>query len=70
MVDDLGDVRIVLDRAERGELAELYRALRLTVSYDHRERVADVSISPSPRVDKVRVRGGTCTLTSLVRLAS
>jgi hypothetical protein len=32
MVDDLGDMRIVLDRAERGDLAELYRALRLAVS--------------------------------------
>jgi hypothetical protein len=59
MVVDLGDMRMVLDLAERDDLVELYRALQLAVSYDHRERVADVSISPAPRVDKVRVRGGT-----------
>jgi hypothetical protein len=68
MVDDLGDMRIVLDRAEHGELAELYRALRLAVSYDHRERMADVSISPAPLVEKVRVRGGTRTLTTRLEL--
>ena len=58
MVDQLGGMRMVLDLAERGDLAELYRTLRLAISYDHRPRVADVSISPTPRVVSMRVRGG------------
>lgn len=68
VVDQLGDIGGVLDRANRENLAELYDALRLTVEYDHRSRVAEVSITPTPRVDSVRVRGGTRTLTTRVTL--
>ncbi|WP_130385405.1 hypothetical protein [Kribbella sp. VKM Ac-2569] len=50
MVKELGAMKAVLDRAERGDLADLYGALRLEVSYNHKTRVADVSIEPNPRV--------------------
>jgi hypothetical protein len=66
--DELGDIERMLALAEREELPELYTTLRLTVSYDHRSRVADVSISPEPRVVKYRVRGGTRTLTTRIQL--
>jgi hypothetical protein len=59
MVDQLGDIGRALDRARPTELAELYDALRLAVDYDHRTRVAEVSITPAPRVVSVCVRGGT-----------
>ncbi|MFI6676867.1 hypothetical protein [Kribbella sp. NPDC050470] len=59
MVDQLGDIGRVLDSATQEDLASLYDALRLTIDYDHRTRVAEVSITPAPRVDSVCVRGGT-----------
>jgi hypothetical protein len=59
MVQELGAVRAVLDQADRGDLADLYAALRLEVSYNYKARVADVSIRPTPRVVSVCVRGGT-----------
>ncbi|WP_132210328.1 recombinase family protein [Kribbella steppae] len=59
VVDQLTDVARALDRANRDDLAELYEALRLRVEYDHRTRVAEVSVTPAPRVDSVCVRGGT-----------
>jgi hypothetical protein len=59
MVDQLGDIAQALDRASQKELADLYDALRLAVDYDHRTRVAEVSITPAPRVVSVCVRGGT-----------
>ncbi len=59
MIDQLGDIGQVLDRANREDLAELYDSLRLSVDCDHRTRVAEVSIMPTPRVDSVCVRGGT-----------
>ncbi|MEU4390157.1 recombinase family protein [Kribbella sp. NPDC023855] len=58
MVKELGAMKAVLDRADRGDLADLYGALGLEVSYNHKTRVADVSIS-TPRVVSLRVRGGT-----------
>jgi hypothetical protein len=70
VVAELGDMTEVLDRANRRDLAELYRALSLSISYDHEERGAVVSISPAMRVVKVGVRGGTCTLTSQFQRAS
>jgi hypothetical protein len=48
-----GDIGRVLDRANQADLAALYDALRLTIDYDHRTRVAEVSITPTPRVDSV-----------------
>lgn len=69
MVDQLGDIAQVLDRADRGDLAELYETLRLTVDHDHRTRLAEVSIAPTPRVDSVRVRGGARSLTTRVDLS-
>ena len=52
-------MKAVLDQADRADLADLYGALRLEVSYDHETRVADVSIRPTPRVVSMCVRGGT-----------
>jgi len=59
MIAELGDMRKVLDRADRGDLADLYKALDLAVTFDHRERVAEVVIDPATHVVKVGVRGGT-----------
>ncbi|GAB2615302.1 recombinase family protein [Kribbella endophytica] len=59
MIDQLGVMREVLDQADRGDLSDLYGALGLTVSYNENTRVAEVSISPTPRVVSMRVRGGT-----------
>jgi hypothetical protein len=70
VVAELGDMREVLDRANRRDLAELYRALSLSISYDHEKRGAVVSISPAMRVVKVGVRGGTCTLKTQFQRAS
>ncbi|GAA3537161.1 hypothetical protein [Kribbella ginsengisoli] len=58
MVKELGAMKIALDEADRGDLAELYRALGLEVSYNHETRAADVSIRPVPRVVSTCVRGG------------
>ncbi|MFC0623249.1 hypothetical protein [Kribbella deserti] len=59
IVDELGNIQRVLAEADREDLAELYRGLRLAVTYDHKENRADVSISPEPHVVKLCVRGGT-----------
>jgi Recombinase len=59
MVEELGAMKTVLDQADRGDLADLYGALGLEVSYNYKTRVADVSIKPAPRVVSVGVRGGT-----------
>jgi hypothetical protein len=59
MVLELGDMATILDMADRDALADLYTALRLSVTYDHSTRTAVVSIRPSPRGGKVGVRGGT-----------
>ena len=40
-------MKAVLDRAVRGDLADLYGALRLEVSYNYKTRVTDVSIEPT-----------------------
>ena len=49
MVKELGAMKVVLEQAERGDLADLYRTLGLEVFYNHKTRVADVSIR-LPRV--------------------
>ncbi|WP_199234862.1 recombinase family protein [Kribbella sp. VKM Ac-2568] len=59
MIAELGDMRKVLDRADRGDLADLYKALDLAITFDHREKVAEVSMNPTTHVVKVGVRGGT-----------
>ncbi|WP_405064999.1 hypothetical protein OG558_23895 [Kribbella sp. NBC_01510] len=59
MADQLGDIARASDQANRRDLAELYDAPRLAIDYDHRTRVAEVSITPAPRVDSVGVRGDT-----------
>ena len=59
MVQELGAVKAVLDQADRGDLADLYGAMKLEVSYNYKTRVADVSIRSTPRVVSVCVRGGT-----------
>jgi hypothetical protein len=56
-ITELGDMARVLDSADREDLADLYKALGLAITYDDAQTRADVSISP--RVVKVRVRGGT-----------
>jgi hypothetical protein len=41
-------------------LGELYAALRLSLTYNHAEKIVDVEVDPlADRVDKLRVRGGT-----------
>ncbi|MBP2352618.1 hypothetical protein JOF29_003701 [Kribbella aluminosa] len=55
MLDELGAMKTVLDHAD---LAELYGTLALGVSYNHKTRVADVSINPTPRVVSLRVSEG------------
>jgi len=65
IIDGLGDMAQALDRAEPEHLAELYSALRLSLTYHHAEQVVDVEVDPlADRVDKLRVRGGTRTLTT------
>ena len=59
MVVEFGDVGKALKRADRGDLADLYKALDLTVTFDHREKMAEVFMNPTTRVVKVGVRGGT-----------
>jgi hypothetical protein len=69
MIDELGAMKTLLDQADREDLAELYGALALEVSYNHKTRVADVSIRPTPRAMQKCVRGGTRTLTTRLDLA-
>ena len=60
MVKELGAMKAGFwTRRTGGDLADLYGALGLEVSYNHETRVADVSIRPTPRVVSVCVRGGT-----------
>ena len=64
MIDSLGDMGEALSGARRDRLADLYSALDLHVRYEPAEQAADVTIRPVGRVNSVRVRGGTCTLTT------
>ncbi|TCO12257.1 hypothetical protein EV652_13033 [Kribbella steppae] len=65
MVKERGTMKAVPDR---GDLADLFSALGLEVSYNYKAQVADVSIKPAPRVVSVGVRGGTRTLTTRMKL--
>ncbi|MEV5961490.1 hypothetical protein AB0L70_06975 [Kribbella sp. NPDC051952] len=50
-------------------MSELYASLRLSLTYHHVEQILDVEVDPmADRVDKVRVRGGTRTLTTRLEL--
>jgi hypothetical protein len=69
IIISLGDMARALDRAEPEQLAELYAALRLSLTYHHAEQIIDVEVDPlADRVDKYRVRGGTRTITTRLRL--
>jgi hypothetical protein len=67
MVDSLGDVGAALSSGSLDKLAQLYRDLRLDLRYDNEKEA--VYATASPRVNSVRVRGGTCTLTTRLALA-
>jgi len=58
MIDSLGDVTRVLRRAELDELAQLYAAIRLDMTYHHEDRAIAVRVAP-PVGDSACVRGGT-----------
>jgi hypothetical protein len=57
MLDSLGDITSVLNRASFDDLAPVYEELDLQVRFEPAERVALVSLSP--RVVNECVRGGT-----------
>ncbi|MFI5735413.1 zinc ribbon domain-containing protein [Kribbella sp. NPDC051587] len=59
-VDELGDVGKALNAANPEDLGQLYRSLRLSLTYHHVDQRVDVEVDPmADRVDKVCVRGGT-----------
>ena len=68
MIDSLGDVGAALAEAKPESLADLYTTVDLQVRYEPNEHAADVTIRPGQRVNSVRVRGGTCTLTTRLAL--
>jgi hypothetical protein len=70
VVFGLGDMEDALKEATRERLLELYQGHGSRSLMTIRRRAADVSISPVPRVHKVGVRGGTCTLTTQFQRAS
>ncbi|GAA1719382.1 recombinase family protein [Kribbella yunnanensis] len=59
-VDELGDIGTALNAANPEDLGELYRSLRLSLTYHHVDQRVDVEVDPmGDRVVKVCVRGGT-----------
>jgi hypothetical protein len=66
MIDSLGDVGGVLADAKPAGLSRLYRRLNLELRYEP-ERQA-VYVTACPGVDSACVRGGSCTLTTRLRL--
>jgi hypothetical protein len=59
-VDELGDIGTALNAANPEDLGQLYRSLRLSLTYHHVDQRVDVAVDPmADRVDKVCVRGGT-----------
>jgi hypothetical protein len=68
-LDQLGDMAKALDKADPEELSQLYASLRLSLTYCHIEQIVDVEVDPmGDRVDKYRVRGGTRSLTTRLKL--
>ncbi|MGH3664089.1 MAG: recombinase family protein, partial [Micromonosporaceae bacterium] len=59
VVDAIGDMTGVINKAEPQDLADLYQALRLTMTYDHAAKMVEATMRPIPCVDKSGVRGGT-----------
>ncbi|MDI5977968.1 recombinase family protein, partial [Amycolatopsis magusensis] len=57
MVDSLGDVGAALTGASQERLSRLYQELRLDLRYDNEKETVCATVSP--RVNSVRVRGGT-----------
>ncbi len=49
IIDGLGDIGRALDRAEAADLAGLYAALRLSLTYHHAEQTVDVEVEPFGR---------------------
>jgi hypothetical protein len=71
MICGLPDMAQALDRAASEDLAELYAPLRLSLTYHHAEQVVDVAVDAlADRVAKLRVRGGTRTLTTRLALSA
>ncbi len=68
MIDSIGDVGAALTQADPPSLTALYEASRLQMVYDPTSHVVDVTVQPRGRVNSVRVRGGTCTLTTRIEL--
>ena len=58
IIDGLGNVAELLNRADPSELAALYAALRLEMVYNAAAKIVGVSIRPTGRGSD-RVRGGT-----------
>ena len=69
MIDSIGDVGRALNSADPASLQQLYEALRLELIYDAEARSVGVTIRPTGR-GSTRVRGGTCALTTRLRLGS
>ena len=67
IVNSLADMAKAIDRTPRPDLAHLYHELRLDLRCQPYERAVDVTIRP--RVASLRVRGGTCTLTTRLVLS-
>jgi cysteine sulfinate desulfinase/cysteine desulfurase-like protein len=68
-VDQLGDMATALISAEPQERSELHASLRFSLTYHNTEQIIDVEVDPiGDRVDKLRVRGGTRTLTTRLDL--
>jgi hypothetical protein len=68
-VDELGDIETALNAANPDDLGQLYRSLRLSLTYHHIDQRVDVTVDPmADRVDKVCVRGRTRTLTTRLEL--
>lgn len=58
VIEALGEIGQALSKADPGNLARVYAALRVQVWYEPEARAAEVTIQPVTRVNSVRVRGG------------
>jgi hypothetical protein len=67
-IDALADQGKSLSRVNPDKLADFYAAIDLQAIYEHEARLAEVTIHPMNRVNSVRVRGASCTLTTRLNL--
>jgi hypothetical protein len=67
-IDSLGDVGGVLADATTAGLSRLYRQLNLELRYEPKGQA--VYVTACPGVDSACVRGGTCTLSTRLPLAT